>query len=153
MKITIEIEEEILENDITTPEEIKEKQAMVNIDFTRDNYLPRLNREDLRELGKDDKPVILKKSIIDRNKSKHPDISEKDYNVMIAKALYEPMFIFPGGNPLYTNFIAKIKDDRYSAVLLDMKENNDNYEIVHLHKMTDKSLKYTRKRDDKNYFE
>ncbi len=32
----------------TTPEEIKEKQAKVKIDFSRYNYLPELNKEDLK---------------------------------------------------------------------------------------------------------
>lgn len=154
IKVIVEInnkEEETSE--YTTLEEIREKQAMVNIDFSRDNYLPRLNKEDLRELHKKDKPVLLKKSIIDRNLWKHPDIKEEDYNLIISAALYEPIYIFPGNNPKYINFIGKIKVDRYSAVLVDMLENNENYEIVHLHKMTEKTLKLTRRRDDKNYEE
>ncbi len=155
VKIEIEGENNNIEepSEFTTLEEIREKQSMVNIDFTRDNYLPRLNKEDLKELNKEDKPVLLKKSIIDRNFWKHSDIKEEDYNLIIATALYEPIYIFPGNNPEYMNFIGKIKTDRYSAVLIDMVENIENYEIVHIHKMTDKTLKYTRRRDDKNYKE
>ncbi len=155
VKIEIEGENNNIEepSEFTTLEEIREKQSMVNIDFTRDNYLPRLNKEDLRELNKKDKPVLLKKSIIDRNKEVHPDVKEEDYNFLISIALYEAEYVFSGHNPKYMNFIGKIKTDRYSVVLIDMVENNENYEIVHIHKMTGRTLKLTRKRDDKNYKE
>ncbi|GHU26536.1 hypothetical protein FACS1894152_1340 [Bacilli bacterium] len=74
----------------TTPIEIiKRKQAKVNIDFTRDNYLPGLNREDLEKLGKKSKPVLLKKSIIDKNKHNHPEVDEMDYDFILCKSLYE----------------------------------------------------------------
>lgn len=130
-------------------DKIKEKQSKVNIDFSKDNYLPELNEEDLKELGKESKPVLLKKSIIERNKERHPDIKENEYNKLISKALYEPDYIFPGNNPKYTNFVSKLNDKNNSTVLLEMGEENKNYEIVHIHKIKDRNLQKMKERDDK----
>ena len=52
-----------------------EKIASVHIDFTKDNVLPELNNEDLTKVGsKINKPVLLKKNVIDRNAAEHSDL-------------------------------------------------------------------------------
>lgn len=137
------------EKNFTSDEEIKQKQAKIKIDFNKDNYLPELNKEDLEELGKEDKPVLLKKNIIDRNRKIHPDILESEYNLLISKALYKPTYIFSGNNPKYTNFISKLSDNSNSTVLLEMSNEKDNYEIIHLHKIRDRSLTKMKSRDEK----
>ena len=58
--------------------------------------LPELNEEDLEELGVKSKPVLLKKSIIDRNLSQHPEVSKDDYEMLTATALYNADAIIPG---------------------------------------------------------
>ena len=42
----------------------------IKINFDRDNILPGLNKEDLADLGKEDKPLLLKKNIILRNEKR-----------------------------------------------------------------------------------
>ncbi len=78
------------------PEEKQKKIDSVKIDFGRDNILPGLNAEDLAALGKTDKPVLLKKSVIDRNFKRHPEIDKAEYDMLLGKALYDHDISFPG---------------------------------------------------------
>lgn len=125
---------------ITTQEEIKEKQSKVKIDFEKDNYFPELNIEDLEEMGlKKNKPVLLKKRTIDRNKDVHSEIGEDEYNNLIREGIYNNDAIFPANKEKpYFNFLARLNDDKSSVVLLDVEETKDNFEIVHIHYAKDK---------------
>lgn len=117
-----------------------EKIASVHIDFDRDNILPELNEEDLKKIGaKKNKPVLLKKNIIDRNASRHPDITEDDIQRIIANALYNPSEIFQANaNKPYYHFakVVNVNSKGKSEIglaLLDVDENKDNFEVVHAH--------------------
>lgn len=117
-----------------------EKIASVHIDFTKDNILPELNDEDLEKVGsKVNKPVLLKKGVIDRNEKKHTDVMP-DTELVLKSALYSPSEVFKGNKdkPYYT-FVKPMKIskrnglDEYGIVLLDVDEKKDNFEIVHWH--------------------
>jgi hypothetical protein len=85
--------------------ESKKKLASVNIDFTKDNILPELNRDDLAETGKvESKPILLKKSVIERNKARHSEISINKYNRIIGETLYNKDFIMKEKNPEKPNY-------------------------------------------------
>jgi len=114
-----------------------EKQAKINsvqIETEKDNILPGLNQEDLAELGKDDKPVLLKKEVIDRNLRRHPDVAIEEYNRIIGQALYNSDERFGGKeyhDPNYMNFI-KYNGNKAALTLIELADRKDNYEIVHL---------------------
>lgn len=130
-----------------SPEQ-QQKIDSVKIDFSKDNTLPKLNQDTIDELGPDaDKPILLKKNIIDRNKQVHPEVKEEEYNKLIGTALYAPDVVFPG-NPdkPYYNFIKRIGEQKHSLVLLEVTCNKDNCEIVHAHWLTDKSRKTIEKK-------
>ena len=125
----------------TSPEEKQKKIDSVKINFDRDNTLPGLNAEDLEKLGKEDKPVVLKKSVIERNSDRHPDIRQEEYNYLISHALYDPDSIKPSKNkdkPNYYNFVKHLEDTN-SVVLIELSSGKDSHEIVHLVKMNDKN--------------
>jgi hypothetical protein len=125
-----------LENKQMTPEE---KINSLKIDFSKDNILPELNSEDLEELGVESKPVLLKKNIIIRNLSRHPEVKPEDYEFMLGEALYNSDAIFRGNEEKpYFNFISRVNDEKNSIVLLEVSETKHNYEIVHLHWAKDK---------------
>lgn len=120
----------------------EEKIKAVKIDFTQDNVLPELNAEDLDELGVESKPVLLKKTVIERNLQQHPDVEREDYRSMLASALYAPDAIIPGNaDKPYYNFIARTSSEKNSVVLLEVANNKDNFEIVHLHWAKNKQRK------------
>lgn len=114
--------------------DVEEKISKIKFDFTKDNILPELNAGDLEELGVKSKPVLLKKTVIDRNLSQHPDVEVEDYEMMIGKALYDADAILPGNaEKPYYNFIARVSGEKNSVVLLEVADNKDNFEIVHFH--------------------
>ena len=118
----------------TSAEEKQKKIASVKIDFDSDNTLPELNKEDLDELGKESKPVLLKKSIIEKNFKKHPEVSQSEYNAIVGQSLYNPDGVFPGHDtePRF-NFVSRTGVDKSAITLLEMAETKDNYEIINLH--------------------
>jgi len=118
----------------TSQEEKQKKIDSVKIDFDQDNTLPGLNAEDLERLGKEDKPVLLKKGIIDKNLSHHPDVSKEDYARIVGQSLYTPDGIFPGDpkEPRF-NFVSRIGPDKSTITLLEMAETKGAYEIINLH--------------------
>lgn len=144
-KSASELKEELQQELPTTKKDTKkltpaEKIASVHIDFSRDNILPELNEEDLRKVGaKENKPVLLKKSIIDRNTQRHNDVMP-DTEKILTQTLYSPLEIFRGNieKPYYT-FVKPLRisnrngKNEYGIVLLDVDTRKDNFEIVHWH--------------------
>jgi hypothetical protein len=116
----------------------------IDIDFNRDNILPKLNKKDLDLIGKKvNKDVIYKKSTIDRNELAHPELSRSEYNKAIKKSLYERKFILtPQKDRLnYHNFVVKLDNKHYSSVVLDTDDVKHFFEIVHVLKAKPKATK------------
>lgn len=90
--------------------------------------------------------------MLDRNKSVHPDLDEKDYDEMLGISLYRPNYIFPANpeKPNYFHFIGKIEDGKNSGVIVELAENKDNYEVVHVQRLRDKSVERIKRRDGNN---
>ena len=132
---------------------IQKKIASIHIDFSKDNYLPRLNDETLKKLGKPDKPVLLKLDIIEKNRKEHSDLSDADYNYIIGKSLYDHDSVVPANKkkPAYFNFMCRIGENKHTVVLLEMSETKDSYEIVNLHFLKDRQRKQKEKRGEEIY--
>ena len=90
--------------------------------------------------------MLLKKSIIDRNLSRHPEIDKKEYNYLLGQSLYNNPSYFPGLKNNYINLVAKINDRDNSLALVEMSELKNCFEIVHLMKINDNNLKRMKKR-------
>ena len=121
--------------------EIKEKiEQLEKIDWTKDNTLPNLNKNTLKDLNLEDKPVLLKKNIIEKNKLNHPDITEEEAKRIIGNALYKPELILKANidKPAYHNFISRTDDKHSDLVLLELSDEKENYEIVNYHVVRDK---------------
>lgn len=120
-----------------TPEE---KIASVHIDFDKDNILPELNESELAKVGaKENKPIRIKKSIIDRNKFYHED-AMINTDKILGETLYSPSEIFPGKSDKdYFTFVKPLRlskrngKDEYGVVLLDVTNTNKNFDVVHWH--------------------
>ena len=116
--------------------EIKEKiEQLEKIDWTKDNTLPNLNKNTLKELNLEDKPVLLKKNIIEKNKLNHPDITEEEAKRIIGNALYRPELILKANaeKTAYHNFISRTDDKHSDLVLLELSDKKENYEIINYH--------------------
>jgi hypothetical protein len=121
----------------------------IHIDYERDNVLPELNEEDLAELGRESKPVLLKKEILARNLERHPEVKKEDYKTIISGALYCSDIRFKGKadghDPNYINFV-KFEPHNNSLVLLELSEHKDSFEVIHMFRLGDKSLERMQKK-------
>ena len=107
----------------------------------KSDILAKLYPSELNALNtKEDKRVLLKSKIKDRNRNKHNDLTNADFRNALT-ALYKPTIILPdSGNPNYYHFIRTMNNINY-VVLLDKAPKKDFFEIVHIHKMRDRGLK------------
>lgn len=128
----------------TTQEEKEQKINSVNIDFTKDNILPELNKEEQELLGAGNKKVRIKKSILDRNK-KHDDVNKGDDNYIIASGLYNPEMVLPAKSDNYFHFISHVGDDKNSIVLLDIVSEGEYLDVVHYYYTKDKGVRRIKK--------
>lgn len=116
--------------------EIEEKiNQLKNIDWNKDNILPKLNKDILKQYGLKDKPVLLKKNIIEKNKLNHPDITNDEAIRIIGNALYKTETVLKGNinKHTYHNFITRIDDEHSDIVLLELSDEKENYEIINYH--------------------
>lgn len=128
----------------------KKQLPKIKVVKGKDNVYPELSQEALKEMGiTENKKVLLKKEIIERNLSIHKDISISEMENIIEKALYDFDEILPGRNEeqKYFSFVKFIRQSRkkgtpiHGVVLLDVNINNDNFEIVHCHLVREKNYK------------
>lgn len=124
------------ENKKNNSEDIQAKIDSLNkIDFSKDNKLPNLNQDTLEQYGFEDKPLLLKKEIIIKNKKEHPEINEQLSIKIIGNALYKPEVVLKANKdkPAYHNFISRTDDNHSDIVLLELSDKKENYEIVNFH--------------------
>lgn len=130
--------------------EIQEKiEKLKEIDWTKDNTLPNFPKSFLDEYGLEDKPILLKKNIIEKNKLNHPDITEEEARRIIGNALYKPETILKANpnKPAYHNFISRTDDKHNDIVLLELSEKKENYEIVNYHVVSNRQREQKEKLD------
>lgn len=116
--------------------EIQEKiDKLKSIDWEKDNTLPNLNKDTLEQFDLEDKTVLLKKNIIEKNKLNHPDITNEKAIRIIGNALYKPETVLKANpdKPAYHNFITRTDDEHSDIVLLELSDKKENYEIVNYH--------------------
>ena len=134
-------EEQKEENDNTEP--TKEQQAEIeskikqldNIDFTKEATLPNLPSFVLKRYGLEDKPILLKDYIINKNLRSHKDITLEDTKIIFSHSLYKPEAILKANKdkPAYHNFISRVGEHKNTIVLLELSETKENFEIVNFH--------------------
>jgi hypothetical protein len=125
-----------------------ERKKIANIDSSKDNVLPELNRDDLEKYNKESKPVLLKKVVIDRNRERHPDISEAETAKLIEDTLYNSDEIIPTTSTNYNNnyyHFIKYGDILDELTLIELSDQKSVYEIVHFFKLDRKKLERIRK--------
>ncbi|MCL1867167.1 MAG: DUF1073 domain-containing protein [Oscillospiraceae bacterium] len=135
---------------ITSDSEKQSKINSINIDFDNDTILPNLNKETISDYGLPDKPILLKKGILEKNEGRHGEIPRSEYKNIIGSALYKPEAVISGNpNKPYYNFISRVGSDKSSVVLLDVKSSENNLEIVNFHLIGERQRKQKEKRGKK----
>ncbi|MDO6994572.1 hypothetical protein Q5M87_11205 [Brachyspira innocens] len=131
-------------------EKQKEICKLKNIDWTKDNILPNFPKSFLKKQGLEDKPILLKKNIIDRNKQQHPDITEEQAIRILGNSLYKTEAVLKGKSkrPDYYNLITRIDDKHNDLVTVELSNEKDNYEIVHFFVIRNTTRKKYERDDD-----
>ncbi|MBW5410225.1 hypothetical protein E6A50_07575 [Brachyspira hampsonii] len=95
--------------------------------------MPNFPKALLKKYGFQDKPILLKKNIIDRNKQQHPDITKEQAIRILGNSLYNTEAVLKGKSkrPDYYNLITRIDDKHNDLVTVELSNEKDNYEIVH----------------------
>ena len=108
-------------------------------------------KDTLEQYGFEDKPVLLKKNIVEKNKLNHPDITDDMAREIIGNSLYKPEAVLKANKdkPAYHNFITRLKNDKNSIVLLELSDEKDNYEIVNYHYISDDGVDRKKRIDKK----
>lgn len=117
-------------------------EGSFSIDFSKDNLLPAISKEDAKKLSVEPKPYLLKKSIIERNREKHKDLTEEQEKDILLRALYGHDKIIKDNQNEDKNYyhFAKFVDGYNYLVLVDFTPKKENNEIVHYHIMNQKKL-------------
>ena len=118
--------------------------------MTKDNILPNFPKSFLKKQGLEDKPILLKKNIIDRNKQQHPDITEEQAIRILGNSLYKTEAVLKGKSkrPDYYNLITRIDDKHNDLVTVELSNEKDNYEIVHFFVIRNTTRKKYERDDD-----
>lgn len=93
-------------------------------------------------LGVKERPYLLKKSVGERNKLRHQNISEDKSKEILVKALYQRSEILQGTHeekPDYYHLTAFVDNHSY-LVLVDFTTTKEYNEIVHYHIMRQKEF-------------
>jgi hypothetical protein len=123
--------------------EIKKKIKSIKIDFNLENLLPELNQEDAEKLGIENRPILLKREVLERNRENHPDITEEMTKELIGGALYnndEIISDMTPGKEKYHHFI-KYNTKYHSIVLLEISITKEYLEVVHFYNIKDKNVR------------
>ena len=131
--------------------EIQDKiKQLEKINLTKDNILPNFPKSFLKKQGLEDKPILLKKNIIDRNKQQHPDITEEQAIRILGNSLYKTEAVLKGKSkrPDYYNLITRIDDKHNDLVTVELSNEKDNYEIVHFFVIRNTTRKKYERDDD-----
>lgn len=107
---------------------------------TKDYELSPIPTEFLNKLGKFQKPLVLKKNIIEKNKEHHPELDIGEYNDILLNGIYKADIMFrTNPNNEYFNFV-HYKENKNEQVLIELSETKNNYEIVNFYRLDNNGL-------------
>ena len=116
---------------------------------TRNVQLPELPKNVDSAIGADGKPVVIKKSIFERNKDRHADLTAQQSREILSAALYDAKLYgqTQAKSRPYNWVVIALRDEggNNRLVLLEVNDNKDNVEIVHWHFVDEKGLEKLKK--------
>ncbi len=119
--------DELTDEDFTTP--------------SRNVELPTLPQNVADAIGTQGKPVVIKKSIFEKNRNTHPELTPTQSREILHNALYKATFVGqsqPVKRPNY--WVAVQTADKNSITVLDVNRNKENVEIVGWRRIDAKGL-------------
>jgi hypothetical protein len=124
---------------LTSPQEISNEDFLTP---SRDVVLPPLPENVLSAVGSQVKPVMIKKSIFEKNKSHHAELTPDDSRNILTNALYNPNLIGqsqPRTRPYY--WLTVKTGILNSTIVIDIFPTKDMVEVVGWRYIEDRGLK------------
>ena len=138
-------------------EKVTSIDELTDKDFTqpyRNVQLPELPKVVDNAIGANNKPIVIKKNIFEKNLQSHKDVSPKDSRNILSSALYNPNLY--GQNKKVTRpynwVLISLKDEKTGdnkLVLLEVNDTKDYVEIVHWHYVRDTALETIKKQAER----
>lgn len=98
---------------------------------TRNVQLPDLPENVAAAIGSGGKPIVIKKSVFEKNRDNHPEIDAAESRSILERALYNPDLVGSVQARRRPDYRVAIQTgDRNAVVVLDIYESKDNTEIV-----------------------
>ena len=125
-------------------DKVKSIDELTDEDFNspaRSVQLPQLPQKVDEAIGTNGKPVVIKKSIFEKNKKAHKDLTPEQSREILHDALFETDLY--GQNQKYSrpyNWILIHNAKKHSSVIIEVNHNKDNTEIVNWHYLDDVAL-------------
>ncbi len=125
-------------------DKVKSIDELTDEDFNspaRSVQLPQLPQKVDEAIGANGKPVVIKKSIFEKNKKAHKDLTPEQSREILHDALFETDLY--GQNQKYSrpyNWILIHNAKKHSSVIIEVNHNKDNTEIVNWHYLDDVAL-------------
>ena len=118
---------------------------------TRNVQLPDLPENVSTAIGSGGKPVVIKKSVFEKNRDNHPEIDAAESRSILERALYNPDLVGSvqaRRRPYYR--VAIQTGDRNAVVVLDIYDGKDNTEIVGWREINERGLERMRRQAAKD---
>ena len=119
---------------------------------TKDFILSPIDENIAQQIGVQNKPVLLKRNIIEKNKLHHKDLSIEEYNDILNRGLYTPVLVLktnPTEKPNYFNFIFTT-EDKNDNVVIEISAQKENAEIVSFYRIDKEKLDKKIERTNRN---
>lgn len=125
-------------------DKVKSIDELTDEDFTspaRSVQLPQLPQKVDEAIGANGKPVVIKKSIFEKNKKAHKDLTPEQSREILHDALFETdLYGQNQKNSRPYNWILIHNAKKHSSVIIEVNHNKDNTEIVNWHYLDDVAL-------------
>ena len=134
-------------------EEVKSIDDITDEDFmkpSRNIGLPKLPDNVAEAIGLDGRNVIIKKSIFEKNRDTHGELTPQDSRDIFSRALYSPNLVGatqPIRRPDYR--VAIQTGDKNAVIVLDVYKGKDNVEIVGWRKIDAKGLEKMKRQSER----
>jgi hypothetical protein len=133
---------------LATPQEI------TNDDFlspSRDILLPTLPSNALQAMGCNAKPVLIKQSILEKNKNHHPELSTDDSRRILTNALYCPNLVGQSqahSRPFYWLTI-QTGTKKNDIVVVDVYHTKETVEVIGWRSIGARSFKQLKRQSER----
>ncbi len=118
---------------------------------TRNVQLPDLPENVAAAIGSGGKPIVIKKSVFEKNRDNHPEIDAAESRSILERALYNPDLVGSVQARRRPDYRVAIQTgDRNAVVVLDIYESKDNTEIVGWREINERGLERMRRQAAKD---